>query len=93
MDKSVSVVPLMIVSWTRHGTQTSDLNVSSYSMEASIVVSTLLAARIVHATAELSKDVLDTCASFACATLRSVLVDSNYAVRMVPYEFCELAMY
>lgn len=54
------------------------------------VFSKLLVMGVVRATAELSENVLDTCAILVYAVMCSVLIVATYAVRVLQYRFANL---
>lgn len=58
-----------------------------YSSKESSVASMLVALRVVHATSELSEDVLDACVKLAHVTMRSVLNGIDHAERVRLFTF------
>lgn len=63
-----------------------------YGSEDGTVPSSLVVVRIAHANAELFEDVHDACAILACATVRNVVIDWTYTVRMVQNAFCKVGL-
>lgn len=65
---------------------------SSYSSKGDTVASTLVVVKLFRAIMELPEEMLDACANLVYATVQSIRIDCTYALQIMLYAFCEIAL-